>query len=220
METIGDRIRHMRNSLGMTQTDLANKLGVKTNAVSKWELDHVKNIPMEKIREMSKIFDVPITFLVLDSDDECDMTVGEKLFAFCEQKGFSIESLAQKTGIPELRLRNIEEDIVKPNIDELKELCQSLELEDISMLMNHADCEIFEAGKAYAQSIAKAGDSGDISALMAELRMGNYTFSTAERQLIKEFAGLNDTGKSIAVGRVSELSEIPRYQAEHRKYHR
>ena len=39
MSTIGARIAKRRKDLGMTQEDLAGKLGVSAQAVSKWEND-------------------------------------------------------------------------------------------------------------------------------------------------------------------------------------
>lgn len=39
MSTIGSRISNRRKELGMTQEDLASKLGVSAQAVSKWEND-------------------------------------------------------------------------------------------------------------------------------------------------------------------------------------
>lgn len=35
--TLGSKIRMHRKVLGLTQTELGEKLGVKVNAVSKWE---------------------------------------------------------------------------------------------------------------------------------------------------------------------------------------
>ena len=35
--TIGEKIKRYRKALGLTQTELGERLGVKTNAVSKWE---------------------------------------------------------------------------------------------------------------------------------------------------------------------------------------
>ncbi len=37
METIGNRISKFRKAKGLTQEDLAGKLGVSSQAVSKWE---------------------------------------------------------------------------------------------------------------------------------------------------------------------------------------
>ena len=50
--TIGDKIRLHRKALGLTQTELGEKLGVKTNAVSKWECGRVDDIPTSKIKAM------------------------------------------------------------------------------------------------------------------------------------------------------------------------
>ena len=46
---IGDKIRMLRKQKGLTQTELGEKLGVKTNAVSKWECGRVEDIPMSKV---------------------------------------------------------------------------------------------------------------------------------------------------------------------------
>lgn len=39
METMGNRISKYRKARGMTQEELAGKLGVSSQAVSKWETD-------------------------------------------------------------------------------------------------------------------------------------------------------------------------------------
>ena len=48
----------------MTQTELGEKLGVKTNAVSKWECGRVDDIPTSKIKAMAKLFDVQPSYLI------------------------------------------------------------------------------------------------------------------------------------------------------------
>lgn len=62
--TIGDKIRLHRKALGLTQTELGEKLGVKTNAVSKWECVRVDDIPTSKIKAMAKLFDVQPSYLI------------------------------------------------------------------------------------------------------------------------------------------------------------
>lgn len=62
--TIGDKIRLHRKALGLTQTELGEKLGVKTNAVSKWECGRVDDIPTSKIKAMAKLFDVQLSYLI------------------------------------------------------------------------------------------------------------------------------------------------------------
>ena len=51
--TIGDKIKLLRKSAGLTQTELGNRLGVKKNAVSKWECGRVEDIPASKIKAMA-----------------------------------------------------------------------------------------------------------------------------------------------------------------------
>ena len=62
--TIGDKIRLHRKALDLTQTELGEKLGVKTNAVSKWECGRVDDIPTSKIKAMAKLFDVQPSYLI------------------------------------------------------------------------------------------------------------------------------------------------------------
>lgn len=64
---IGDKVKMLRKKMGLTQTELGEKLGVKTNAVSKWECGRVEDIPMSKVKAMAALFDVPPSFLI---DDE------------------------------------------------------------------------------------------------------------------------------------------------------
>lgn len=64
---IGDRIRSCRLQLRLTQTQLGSLLGVKKNAVSKWECGRVSDIPLSKIRAMADLFRVPVSYLADDS---------------------------------------------------------------------------------------------------------------------------------------------------------
>ena len=66
MVTIGDKIKIQRKRLGLTQTELGEKLGVKTNAVSKWECNRVEDIPTSKIKAMAVLFEVPPSYLIDD----------------------------------------------------------------------------------------------------------------------------------------------------------
>lgn len=61
---LGDKIKALRKHMGLTQTELGEKLGVKTNAVSKWECGRVEDIPLSKIKAMAALFHVPPSFLI------------------------------------------------------------------------------------------------------------------------------------------------------------
>lgn len=72
--TLGDKIRFHRKRLGLTQTELGERLGVQVNAVSKWECGRVESIPTSKIKEIAKIFGVAPSYLI---DDEQPADSGE-----------------------------------------------------------------------------------------------------------------------------------------------
>lgn len=60
---ISDRILELRRQKGISQEELADKLGVSRQAVSKWESE--QSVPeMEKIIAMSEFFDVTTDYLL------------------------------------------------------------------------------------------------------------------------------------------------------------
>ena len=66
--TTGNKIRHLRKAAKLTQTELGDKLGVKKNAVSKWECGRVDDIPASKIKAMANLFGVPVSYLIDDEE--------------------------------------------------------------------------------------------------------------------------------------------------------
>lgn len=62
---LADKIIYLRKKSGMSQEELADKIGVSRQAVSKWE--SMQSIPdLDKILKMSKLFNVSTDFLLKD----------------------------------------------------------------------------------------------------------------------------------------------------------
>lgn len=61
--TIADRIQSLRKSKGMSQEELADKVGVSRQAVSKWESEQACP-DLEKVVTMSEIFEVTTDYLL------------------------------------------------------------------------------------------------------------------------------------------------------------
>lgn len=69
--TMGDRIYDLRKQRGMTQSELANILGVGRSAVLKYEKGEVENIPRSTIAKMATVFGVSPSYLMcFDQWDE------------------------------------------------------------------------------------------------------------------------------------------------------
>lgn len=64
MSTTGERIKAARISAGMTQTELANKIGVKYSAVHKYESGIVVNLKREVIDNLAKALNVKPSYLL------------------------------------------------------------------------------------------------------------------------------------------------------------
>lgn len=63
---IGEKVKRLRKSMGLTQTELGEKIGVQKNAVSKWETNRVI-IPTSTIKALAELFQVPTSYLIDDN---------------------------------------------------------------------------------------------------------------------------------------------------------
>lgn len=55
--SIGQNIRKTRSENGMTQTELANKIGITKQLMYKYEMDVIKEIPIEIVAKAAKALD-------------------------------------------------------------------------------------------------------------------------------------------------------------------
>lgn len=74
---IADRIQHLRKSKGISQEELADKIGVSRQAVSKWESE--QSAPdIEKIVLLSDFFDVTTDYILKGIEPVPHETISEK----------------------------------------------------------------------------------------------------------------------------------------------
>lgn len=67
--TLGERIAAQRSKLGLSQSDLAERLDVSRQSVSKWETD--ASVPeLDKLTKMCEIFDITMDQLVRGIEPE------------------------------------------------------------------------------------------------------------------------------------------------------
>ena len=61
---IGERIKKLRNDIGLSQTELADKIGVSKQTLYKYENGIVTNIPSDKIELLAKYLNTTPAFLM------------------------------------------------------------------------------------------------------------------------------------------------------------
>ncbi len=69
MESVGDRIRRLRKSLGLTQVKLASMLGIKAPSVVQWESDKT-NLSGENLLNAAKLFGVTPDYILYGGEIE------------------------------------------------------------------------------------------------------------------------------------------------------
>lgn len=70
--TTGERIREARIKAGLTQHELAQKIGVKFSAIHKYESGIVVNLKRETISALADALDVKPSWLMCMDDDQAE----------------------------------------------------------------------------------------------------------------------------------------------------
>ena len=65
----GEKIKAKRKAMGLSQEDLAEKLGVTRQAVSKWEMDRAQPT-MTNLRELAEVFSVNMAYFIGEDDSK------------------------------------------------------------------------------------------------------------------------------------------------------
>ena len=75
--TIGERIKFLRESKRITQTELAEKLGTTKLNIYKYENGIITNIPSDKIELMAKCFEVSPGYIMgwEDENEHDDLSI-------------------------------------------------------------------------------------------------------------------------------------------------
>jgi transcriptional regulator with XRE-family HTH domain len=68
LETMGERIQQLRKNTGLTQADLAKKIGISHTQMARYE---IKNIypPADVLKSLADVFGTTIDFLVMGDNE-------------------------------------------------------------------------------------------------------------------------------------------------------
>ena len=66
MENFGERIRELRKERGITNYEMAERLGISRNTLTNWERGAKEPHSVEILEEMAKVLNVPLEILLVD----------------------------------------------------------------------------------------------------------------------------------------------------------
>lgn len=66
MMTVGKRLRQLRISKGLTQTDIAEMLGMTKGAIQKYECGQIRNFKADTIKVLCEYFQVSPMYFIYD----------------------------------------------------------------------------------------------------------------------------------------------------------
>ena len=82
---LNDKLYKLRKEKGLTQSDLADKLGVSRQSVSNWEVGSV--VPSTKrLKDLSHLYGVPLNYLLDEDSSEEQEVVPLKETKECDCK--------------------------------------------------------------------------------------------------------------------------------------
>ena len=110
--TFGDRVAAGREALGLSQPELAKKLGVKLRTVQAWEEDRTEP-RANKLQMLAGVLNVSLMWLIkgegegiaAPGDSEIDGDIAGLLMEIRQIRGAIVQS-ADRLGVLEKRLRN------------------------------------------------------------------------------------------------------------------
>lgn len=126
------------------------------------------------------------------------MTIGEKIRAIRKSKGITQKDLAVAMGVSASMIGQYEVGIRSPKIETLKKIAQALGV-DVNALL--------DLSSPNAEERMPGENICDIQGLLSDSSESEY-----EEMLKMFFNMLSKMGKEIAIQRIAELSENPRYR--------
>lgn len=152
-EIISDNIAKFRKEIGLSQKELAEKIGAKNlTTISSWERG-VSSPDADTILKLCILFDISLNDLYnvknIDFNHSSgnnillmEITFGEKINAARTIKGLTQKQLADKIGAKHNSISDWEKNKNKPDPDTIKLLCEVLEISPNYLLSNSVNDEV------------------------------------------------------------------------------
>ena len=98
METMGERIKRLRQLKGVTQEELAKIVGLQRGAIAKYEIGIVENMKQTTIKKMADYFGVKPSYLMC-LEDKLDEPVEAGNNIFISNASIDVDALNPGEGV-------------------------------------------------------------------------------------------------------------------------
>lgn len=218
MESVGERIRQVRISKGITQADLAAALDTTTAAISRYELSQ-RELRFEQVQAIANELGVSVFELYgFPSERQMWMENAKKtLVAVDKQIQHNLE-MEQGPDEMQITLRVNEglklaaEEIERQLQDEMNTAVSMHWIQVRATQTTHSDITAETTKTQQTDPVSKQRSKR----LDNLIRMFNQYPDDAQNRILEvvsTFECLTSAGQKRAVGRIKELAEIPRYQS-------
>lgn len=161
IQKVGVRIAKLRKTHNMTQTELADRLGVSFQAVSNWERGN--SMPdISKLPELAQVFSVSIDDILGEKSDLVEAAINNEIDSYINENNILGKEL--ENAIPILKspqLKAIADKADKAQLTDIPELLQYMSSNDVyEMAM-----ESIAAGKPVGAGFLENMSAADVSRL-------------------------------------------------------
>lgn len=135
---VGERLNKIRKEKNLTLRELGNAVGVSASHIGQIEKG-VTNPSIELLAKLAEYLKVHPCDLLLTTN----ISMGERLRSYREEKGIDLEELSEATGIPYFKLGEVEIGNERLSKEECEKISTYLNLEenqlnfDIEVNLNH-----------------------------------------------------------------------------------
>ena len=122
--SVGQNIKKARKKAGITQKELAQKLGLSFQSIAQWEND-LRNPKVETLRRIANALECDPS--ELDNSLASSMSVGDNIRYWRKHAGMTQKELAQKTGMNIASIEKYETGELYPSKKALQNVATALD---------------------------------------------------------------------------------------------
>ena len=110
---LGEKIAEQRKKLGLSQEEMAKKIGVSRSALSLYEIDR-REPDLETVKKIASLFGVTTDYL-LGAEKGGNTMLGKRINELRRASGMTQEELGKKLGVIKQTISSWETDVAEPN---------------------------------------------------------------------------------------------------------